>query len=121
MTSVKDILFNLLSLTGPSGGESEVQQMMGQMMTPFIDGMYVDNIGNRIFYKKGIGVNKKRIMLVAHADEVAMMVTYIDSNGYVYFQEAGAIDTNVLPEQMVEIHHAGSIAYGIIGKKPIHL
>ena len=60
-------------------------------------------------------------MLAAHADEVGLMVTYIDDNGFLFFQEIGGIDTNILPGQRVEIHNRHGVVTGIIGKKPIHL
>lgn len=60
-------------------------------------------------------------MLVAHADEVGMMVTFIDDKGFVYFQEIGGVDTNLLPGQRVEIHNHRGVVVGVIGKKPIHL
>lgn len=119
MKMIKDILFELLPLAGPSGNEGAVQNKMESLMIPMVDGVSADNIGNRIFLKKGRGDNK--VMIIAHADEVAFVVTYIDENGFVYFQEDGAIDTNVLPEQIVEIYHGDEINSGVIGKKPLHL
>ena len=66
-------------------------------------------------------LTSKKLMFSAHADEVGMMITYIDNNGFIYFQEIGGIDTNLLPGQKVEIHNHQGIVHGVIGKKPIHL
>lgn len=115
---IKDILSDILLTASPSGNEGELTRKFASFMQPLVDEVSTDALGNVIAHKEG---NGRRIMIVAHADEVAMMVTYIDDNGFVYFQEVGAIDTNVLPEQMVEIHHGGNVFYGIIGKKPLHL
>lgn len=120
MEMIKDILSDILPIGSPSGGEQKLTQKFAAYMESLVDDVTTDALGNVIALKKGNGEGK-RIIIVAHADEVAMMVTYIDDNGFVYFQEVGAIDTNILPEQMVEIHHGDKNVYGVIGKKPLHL
>lgn len=111
---------DILSIASPSGGERLLAHKFATYMESLVDDVTTDALGNVIALKKG-NVKGKRIMIVAHADEVAMMVTYIDDNGFLYFQEVGAVDTNILPERMVEIHHGDKIVYGVIGKKPLHL
>lgn len=117
---IKDILLDILAIPSPSGNEQLLTKRFAEYMAPIVDDVTIDTIGNAIAYKKGNG-RGKRVMITAHADEVAMMVTYIDDNGFVHFQEVGAIDTNILSEQMVEIHHGNEVVAGIIGKKPLHL
>ena len=104
----------------PSGCEQAIIKKMAMFLKDYIDELSIDNYGNLIALKYGNQRNKK-LMLAAHADEVGMMVTYIDSNGFLSFQEIGGIDTNLLPGQRVEIHNRNGIVTGIIGKKPIHL
>ena len=43
-------------------------------------------------------------MLTAHCDEIGFLVSNIDDNGYLYVQEIGGIDTDLLPGRKVEIH-----------------
>ncbi|GJG69150.1 hydrolase [Prevotella lacticifex] len=117
---IKDILLDILAIPSPSGNEQLLTKKFADFVAPMVDRVTVDTIGNVIAYRKGNG-SGKRVMIVAHADEVAMMVTYIDDNGFVHFQEVGAVDTNILPEQIVEIHHVGKTVAGVIGKKPLHL
>lgn len=122
MKSVRDILFDLLQTPSPSGDEERILQKYQSYVAPLVDEVTTDAMGNVIAFKKGKeGKEKRKVMITAHADEVGFMVTYIDKTGYLYFQEIGAIDTNILPEQMVEIHHDGNIVPGVIGKKPLHL
>lgn len=120
MELINDILSDILPIASPSGNETGLASRFAPFMKPLVDKVTIDVFGNVIAHKNGNGMGK-RVMLVAHADEVAMMVTYIDDNGFVYFQEVGAIDTNILPGQMVEIHDGDNIVYGVIGKKPLHL
>lgn len=116
----ENILKDLLMTPSPSGSEQPIIKKMAMFLKDYIDELTIDNYGNLIALKYGANSNKK-LMLAAHADEVGMMVTHIDNNGFLSFQEIGGIDTNLLPGQRVEIHNYQGVVTGIIGKKPIHL
>lgn len=116
----ENILKDLLMTPSPSGSEQPIIKKMAMFLKDYIDELTIDNYGNLITLKYGANSNKK-LMLAAHADEVGMMVTHIDNNGFLSFQEIGGIDTNLLPGQRVEIHNHQGVVTGIIGKKPIHL
>lgn len=116
----EDILKDLLMTPSPSGCEQNIIKKVAVYLKDYIDELSIDNYGNLIALRYGANRNKK-LMLVAHADEVGMMVTYIGNNGFLSFQEIGGIDTNLLPGQRVEIHNHGGVVTGVIGKKPIHL
>lgn len=116
----ENILKDLLMTPSPSGSEQPIIKKMAMFLKDYIDELTIDNYGNLIALKYGANSNKK-LMLAAHADEVGMMVTHIDNNGFLSFQEIGGIDTNLLPGQRVEIHNQQGVVTGIIGKKPIHL
>lgn len=79
---------------------------------------WIDILGNKI---RHIGGKGKKLMLIAHADTVAMMVTYIDERGFINVKPAGGIDVNMLPCRCVSISHDGQDVIGVIGKRPIHL
>lgn len=116
----EDILKELLITPSPSGSEHAIIKKVTNFLKDYVDEYSIDNNGNLIALKHGANRNKK-LMLAAHADEVGLMVTYIDDNGFLFFQEIGGIDTNILPGQRVEIHNRHGVVTGIIGKKPIHL
>lgn len=116
----ENILKDLLMTPSPSGSEQPIIKKMAMFLKDYIDELTIDNYGNLIALKYGANSNKK-LMLAAHADEVGLMVTHIDNNGFLSFQEIGGIDTNLLPGQRVEIHNHQGVVTGIIGKKPIHL
>lgn len=118
--TTKEILKELLMTPSPSGSEENIINKVALYLKDYIDEWFIDSYGNLIALKYGINHNKK-LMLAAHADEVGMMVTYIDNNGFLSFQEIGGIDTNQLPGQRVEIHNHRGVVTGVIGKKPIHL
>lgn len=116
---VCDFLTNILVIPSPSGHEEEVLALYTSTISPFVDEVYTDVYGNVIAHKKGNGSQK--LMFMAHADEVGLMITYIDENGFLYFQEIGGIDTNLLTGMYMEINGIHGVIIGIIGKKPVHL
>lgn len=118
--TTEDIFKDLLMTPSPSGCENAIIKKMAMYLKDYIDDIKIDYYGNLIAWKHGANHNSK-LMLAAHADEVGMMVTHINSNGFLSFQEIGGIDTNLLPGQRVEIHNHQGVVTGIIGKKPIHL
>lgn len=64
---------------------------------------------------------RPRVMLAGHIDEIGLLVTYIDDNGYLYVRTVGGWDTMQLVGQRIRILGHGGDVIGVIGKKPIHL
>ena len=116
--TIKDILLDLLKTVGPSGSEERVISLFGQSIAPYVTEVKTDVTGNCIAHKTGSG---SKVMLVAHADEVGMMIHYIDERGFLYFKEIGGVDTSLLPGQKIAIDGINGPVIGVIGKKPIHL
>jgi putative aminopeptidase FrvX len=46
------------------------------------------------------------MMLAGHIDEIGMMVTHIDDDGFLYFEGIGGWDPQVLVGQRIRLHHA---------------
>ncbi len=109
----------LVSTPSPSGFESPAQEVVKNYLKPYADSILQDRNGNLIAHKKGSG--KLKVMVVGHADEIGMIVNYIDESGYVYVRTLGGFDVNLLPGLRLDIHHQGKIVKGVIGKKPVHM
>lgn len=115
-------LKHVSSIIAPSGYEKDVIDIWCKEMSQYVDEINLTNIGNAVAVKCGCGDERKKIMITAHADEIGIIVTYIDNNGYLYFDEIGGIDTNILPGRTVLIKGVDNrIVKGVIGVKPIHL
>lgn len=117
---MEQIFNRLLMAAAPSGYEGAVQEVFKGHIAPYVDSIETDNIGNVIAVKKGPEGGSK-VMLTAHCDEIGFLVSNIDDNGFLYVQEIGGIDTDLLPGRKVEIHTAKGVVSGIFGKKAIHL
>ncbi len=63
----------------------------------------------------------RRLVVMGHIDEIGLIVTHIDDEGFLWFREVGGWDAQILVGQRVVLGtRAGELA-GVIGKKPIHL
>ena len=104
----------------PSGYEGAVQVVFREHIAPYVASTETDTMGNVIAVKPG-PEGCPKVMLTAHCDEIGFLVSNIDDNGFLYVQEIGGIDTELLPGRRVEIHTEKGIVNGIFGKKAIHL
>ncbi len=109
----------LTSLFGASGSEGDVRQAIINEIRPYCDKVEVDRLGNVIAFKRGMMEAPFSLMLCAHMDEVALMVTHIDSDGYLKFSAVGGIDPRILPGKHVIIGRGKY--HGVIGVLAPHL
>ena len=100
-TELKDILYGLLQTSSPSGYEEQAVNLFAKFIAPYVNEIYTDVMGNCIAHKKG---NGKKILLMAHADEIGLIISHIDEKGFLYFKEIGGLDTHILPGQRVLIN-----------------
>ncbi len=85
-------LKTLCLIPSVSGREDAVRDKIKEMIAPFTDECYTDNLGNLIGVKKGVSENRKKVMLCAHMDEIGFMVTYIEDNGFIRVSTIGGIN-----------------------------
>lgn len=114
------LLNKLLMTAAPSGYEGAAQVVFKEHIAPFVACTETDTMGNVIAIRPGPDGCPK-VMVTAHCDEIGFLVSNIDDNGFLYVQEIGGIDTELLPGRRVEIHTEKGIVNGIFGKKAIHL
>lgn len=116
------LLEKLSNARGVSGNEGEVREILIDAVKNHVTEYRVDTLGNLITFKKAKGARARkplRVMLAAHMDEVGLMITHHDSNGYLRFDPVGGIDSRVLLSKTVLI--GKDKIPGVIGVKPIHL
>jgi endoglucanase len=118
-TSSFDFLKRLLSTPGPSGFETAAARVWREEAQRFADSVDVDVSGNSIAVLNGDG--GPRVMLAGHIDEIGVMITHIDDEGYLYFDGIGGWDSQVLVGQRIRILTRSGDVVGVVGKKPIHL
>lgn len=112
-------LRQLLDSPGPSSYETLPARAWRGEAQGFADRVEADVSGNSFATLNPDAA--PRIMLAGHIDEIGVMVTYIDDDGYLSFDTIGGWDHQVFVGQRVQLLGAGGVVPGVIGKKAIHL
>jgi putative aminopeptidase FrvX len=117
----KKFLIEYLNGYSPTSLECEGgQQIWIDYIKPFVDEITVDVYGNAI----GV-INPEsdyKVVLDAHADEIAWVIKHIDDNGYIYPIRNGGSDPQIAPSKKVIIHTStGEKIRGVFGWTPIHM
>lgn len=86
------LIKKLLTPPSVSGREHAVISLISELITPYVDSVRIDALGNLIAYKAGVGEHKKKLMFASHADEIGFMATYIEDNGYIRCDKIGGIN-----------------------------
>jgi len=89
----------LTQIFGPSGSEERVAEFIATQLRPFCDELKTDVLGNLIILRHGTG---KKIMVAAHMDEIGLMITHIDNDGYLRFTPLGGVRITNLVGQRVK-------------------
>lgn len=119
---IVDIYERLHKCPSPSGSEQSAQSVVRDLVIPFVDDVSCDVHGNLISVKRAKHNEKaKTLMLVAHVDEVGLMVSHIEDSGFIRFSKIGGVDTSILRGRDVQILHEGESIPGVIGCRPIHM
>jgi len=112
-------LEKLVNTPSPSGHEARGQRVWLDYVTPFADETFSDAYGNTVaVLNKG---GSPRLMLAAHADEISMVVNFINKEGFVYVRKMGGIDPAITKAQRVLIHSKDGPVKGVVGNVAPHL
>jgi endoglucanase len=117
--AVPAFLSDLLHARSPSGAETEAQAVFDRYVKPAADAYTGDALGNRIatLNPKGDPV----LMFAGHMDELGLIVTFINKEGFLYFDTIGGHDLSVISGRRVVIQTANGPVKGVTGKRAIHL
>lgn len=114
-----DFLKDLLNARSPSGHEYEAQAVIEKYVKPAADTFEKDIMGNRMatLNPKGDPI----VMLAGHMDELGLMISYVDDNGFIYFDTIGGHDLTIISGRRVTILNENGDVNGVTGKRAIHL
>lgn len=119
MENLKNYLFELCSESAPSGRE-ELLLSLERIVTPLADKTYRDSSGNLIAVKYCGIAGAPKIMIDAHADEIGLVVTHIDEQGFIHFANHAGVDDKVLPAATVTVLGKRALT-GVVATLPPHL
>jgi endoglucanase len=120
MLTTESIQFlkKLLDTPGPSSFESAPARVWRAEASRFAQ-VTSDVAGNSMAVVNPDG--SPTIMLAGHIDEIGVIVTYIDDDGYVYIAPIGGWDPQVLVGQRIRFTGRHGDVIGVIGKIPVHI
>jgi endoglucanase len=114
-----DFLRNLVNTPSPTGYEVRGQRVWLDYVKQFAEETFSDAYGNCVaVLNKG---GSPRLMLAAHADEIAMTVNYINDEGFIYVRKMGGVDAAITKAQRVIIHSRSGAVNGVVGNLAPHL
>ncbi|MDQ2890040.1 MAG: M20/M25/M40 family metallo-hydrolase [Gemmatimonadota bacterium] len=108
----------LLDTPGPSSFESAPAKIWRTEASKFAE-VTSDVAGNSMAVVNPGG--SPTIMLAGHIDEIGVIVTYIDDDGYAYLAPIGGWDPQVLIGQRIRFAGRHGDVVGVVGKIPIHI
>jgi endoglucanase len=117
--SAKKFFKEVLETPSPSGYEQPVQDIVRRYVADFADDVRTDLHGNVI-----ASCNTKapmRVMFAGHCDQIGLIVSHINENGYIYTNTIGGWDPQQLIGQRMTIYTADGPVPAVIARKPIHL
>ncbi len=117
--STFDFFRALLDAPGPSGSEGPVQKIFAEYVRDCADEIRWTPHGSVAAIRNPQGT--PRVVVTGHADEIGLIVHHVDDDGFVFFRGIGGVDSTTLPGSRVEIHTAGGVVDGVLGRKPTHL
>ena len=113
-----DFLKTLVNTPSPVGHEARGQRVWLDYAGQFADETFSDAYGNCVAVLNKGGA--PRLMLAAHADEIAMAVNYIDDRFHLR-RRMGGIDAAITKAQRVVIHTRRGPVKGVVGNVAPHL
>lgn len=117
MDQTEQFLKALTEAHGVPGYETEVRAVLRGYMAPLGE-LSQDKLGSLICRRAGDG---PRVMLAGHMDEIGLIVTHIDDNGFLKFLQLGGWwDQTILSQRVIVKTHRGDVV-GVVGAKPPHL
>jgi len=117
--SAKKFFKDILETPSPSGYEQPVQEIVRRYVAEFADEVRTDLHGNVIACSNPDA--PLRVMFAGHADQIGLIVSHINENGYIYTNTIGGWDPQQLIGQRMTIYTSGGPVPAVIARKPIHL
>ena len=102
----------LVEAYGPSGHEDQIRSIILNEIGDLADEVIVDPMGSVIAYKNSGEDDAPVVMLSAHMDEIGVMITHVDEDGFLRFTNIGGLATNTLHGNRVRFED-GTV--GVIG------
>ncbi|MDC0008747.1 M20/M25/M40 family metallo-hydrolase [bacterium] len=128
MEDNKKFLYEYLNAYAPVAQEGEGQQIWTDYIKPYVDFLKQDAYGTsygvlkrKLKKYETLDVNTHKVVIEAHCDEIAWIITNIEETGVIRVRKHGGSDNMIAPSKTVMIHtHDGNKVPGVFGWPAIH-
>jgi putative aminopeptidase FrvX len=108
MTEIPLFLKSLISVSGLSGYEAPVADLIKERWRPLVNEISLSRVGSIHALKRGTGKSPRPSLMVAtHMDAIGMQVSQL-VDGFLHIAPVGGIDVRVLPGAEVTVHASKS-------------
>lgn len=118
MEQLQEMLFRLCRAPGAAGREDSAAETARELLS-FLPNVKIDTMGS-VVASFGNPDSDTHILLDAHIDQIGMLVTSVDENGFVKVARDGGMDRRVLPGSRVVVYGKETLN-GIVCCLPPHL
>lgn len=118
--SLLSLLQSLINCYGPSGQEDEVRIFCEQQLKHLVDELWVDAAGNLIGKMNGKDQSLPAIRLMAHMDEISMIVKKINEDGSLRVNPLGGSYPGSFGQGPVDILGDHEIFSGVLSFGSMH-
>jgi putative aminopeptidase FrvX len=117
--AIPPVLRSLLSAHGPSGYETAPAAVFRDAAAAHAD-VTTDVMGS-VWARVPGTAGGPTLAVVGHIDEIGVIVTHIDDEGFLRFMGVGGWDPQILVGQRLSVATRDGAVAGVVGRKPIHL
>ena len=119
MSQPTELLKEYISISGLSGFETPIANVIAEKWRPLTDELELSRLGSLHGLKRGTGKGKS-ILISTHMDAIGLIVKKVEGE-FLRISNLGGIDIRVLPGQEVTVHTEGGKLPGVIVQPPAHL
>lgn len=116
-------LEHLISIPALSGLEDFMITEMKKRFMQYTQYVDVDNLGNVHAKFEGVSSDETMLMVFAHIDQIGLMISKVEPNGYLRFNRVGGVPEKTLMGTLVDVYSVDmrSRFTGVIGTYSHHL
>jgi len=104
MKKNKEFLYEYLNAYSPAGQEEEGQEIWRNYIEDHVDVIKTDAYGTSYGIKRTKTENPLKVVIEAHCDEIAWIITNIEADGMIRVKRHGGSDNMIAPSKTVMIH-----------------
>lgn len=125
MSKSNNFLYDYLNAFAPVAQETEGQDIWKNYVMPMVDEIHTDPYGTAygVLYSTGAsyGSTAPKVVIEAHCDEIAWIISHIEKDGYIRVKRHGGSDNMIAPSMTVMVHtDKGEKLPGVFGWPAIH-